>query len=135
MFAFIAVESVKGQLARASVRPLSSGEATKVPVLALAASKAPGGHIAKPKSDPKSQTVGKESPNYNSSKMKTVAAMQRNIRKVVPSKGFPQPQTSIKPSPSETAVVDEIAVNQALSVSDFVLILHKYCLPFMYHFI
>ena len=87
----------------------------KIPVLALAASRAPPGHIAKPK--PK--IVDKESLNSSTSKMKAVAAMQRNFRKIVPRKGALQPQTSIKPRLSETASVDEIATNQALGVRDF----------------
>ncbi|KAG0583864.1 hypothetical protein KC19_3G167200 [Ceratodon purpureus] len=110
-------EPLKGQfdLSRASVRPLPSGEIMKIPVLALAATK-PSGHIPRPKSDFKSTTVGDVSPNYNTSKIKAVAAMQRNFRKIVPSKGARQPQTSIKPRLSETAVMDEIAIAQAPGV-------------------
>lgn len=122
---FTAVESVKGQsyLARASVRTLSPGEAMKLsPGLAHAATKAAGGHVAKPKFDMKSKTMIKDLPNYNASKMKALAAVQRNFRKIVPRKGVPLSQTEIKPRLSEMAAVDEIAVNEALEVSNFWLI-------------
>jgi hypothetical protein len=134
MFALLAAEPVKGQsdLGRASVRPFSSGEGMKIPVLALAATKAAGSHIAKSKFDLKSNTVGKESPNYNTSKTKTVSEIQRNFRKIVPSKGAPQPQTSIKPRLSETAVVDE-TTNIPLAVSIILPVLYKYFLPFTFY--
>jgi len=127
LFSFTAVESVKSQsdLARASVRAFSPGEALKLsPGLARAAT---GGHIAKIKFDPKSKTMVKELPNYNSSKIKALAAVQRNIRKIVPRKGVSQLQTEIKPRPSGIAAVDETDANQALDVSNFRPMFQRYC--------